>query len=103
MGCIAAGRKDMIPAAEEYARCIGVSFQIVDDILDVTSDEKTLGKPIGSDNENEKCTYVSLLGIERSKEIVSELTEKAKNALKCFDGDAESLVDFADKMEKRKN
>ena len=60
-------------------------------------------QPIGSDNENEKCTYVSLLGIERSKEIVSELTEKAKNALKCFDGDAESLVDFADKMEKRKN
>lgn len=103
MGCIAAGRKDMIPAAEEYARCIGVSFQIVDDILDVTSDEQTLGKPIGSDDENEKCTYVSLLGIERSREIVSELTEKAKNALKCFDGDAESLVDFADKMEKRKN
>ncbi len=103
MGCIAAGRKDMIPAAEEYARCIGISFQIVDDILDVTSDEQTLGKPIGSDDENEKCTYVSLLGIERSKEIVSELTEKAKDALKEFDGNAEFLVDFADKMEKRKN
>ena len=103
MGCIAAGRKDMIPAAEEYARCIGISFQIVDDILDVTSDEKTLGKPIGSDDENKKCTYVSLLGIERSKEIVSELTEKAKEAMKGFDGDAEFLIDFADKMEKRKN
>ena len=94
MGCI---------AAEEYARCIGISFQIVDDILDVTSDEKTLGKPIGSDDENKKCTYVSLLGIERSKEIVSELTEKAKEAMKGFDGDAEFLIDFADKMEKRKN
>lgn len=103
MGCIAAGRKDMIPAAEEYARCIGVSFQIVDDILDVTSDTATLGKPVGSDDENEKCTYVSLLGIERSEQIVSELTQKAKDALKAFDGNADFLSDFADKMEKRKN
>ncbi len=103
MGCIAAGRKDMISAAEEYASCIGISFQIVDDILDVTSDEQTLGKPIGSDDENEKCTYVSLLGIDRSKQIVSELTEKAKAALKNFDGNAAFLVNFADKLEKRKN
>lgn len=101
MGCIAAGREDMIPVAEEYARCIGVSFQIVDDILDVTSDAATLGKPIGSDSENEKNTYVSLLGIERSKQIVSELTAKAKQALASFDGNSDFLSDFADKMESR--
>lgn len=101
MGCIAAGREDMIPVAEEYARCIGVSFQIVDDILDVTSDAATLGKPIGSDSENEKNTYVSLLGIERSKQIVSELTAKAKQALESFDGNSDFLLDFADKMENR--
>lgn len=101
MGCIAAEREDMIPVAEEYARCIGVSFQIVDDILDVTSDAATLGKPIGSDSENEKNTYVSLLGIERSKQIVSELTAKAKQALASFDGNSDFLSDFADKMESR--
>lgn len=101
MGCIAAEREDMIPVAEEYARCIGVSFQIVDDILDVTSDAATLGKPIGSDSENEKNTYVSLLGIERSKQIVSELTAKAKQALESFDGDSDFLLGFADKMESR--
>ncbi len=101
MGCIAAGCEDMIPVAEEYARCIGVSFQIVDDILDVTSDAATLGKPIGSDSENEKNTYVSLLGIERSKQIVSELTAKAKQALESFDGNSDFLLDFADKMENR--
>jgi len=103
MGCIAAGRRDLIKSAEEYARCIGISFQIVDDILDVTSDTATLGKPVGSDNENEKCTYVSLLGIEKSKQIVSELTQKAKDELKNFDGDTSFLEEFADLMEQRKN
>lgn len=103
IGCMAAGSDDKIPMAAEYARCIGLAFQIVDDILDVTSDTETLGKPIGSDDENEKCTYVSLLGLERSKEIVSELTATAKTVLDGFEGDTESLKKFADEMEKRKN
>jgi geranylgeranyl diphosphate synthase type II len=102
MGCIAAGRKDMIPFAEEYAANIGLAFQIVDDILDVTSDISVLGKPVGSDNENEKSTYVSLLGIEKSKEIVSELTLKAKKALTGIEGDTSELALFADSMENRK-
>lgn len=103
IGCMAAGRDDMIPFAEEYARCEGVAFQIVDDILDVTSDTETLGKPVGSDSENEKCTYVSLLGLEKSKQIVSELTVKAKNVLNNFEGDTSALAAFADSMENRKN
>lgn len=103
IGCMAAGRNDKIPFAEEYARCEGLAFQIVDDILDVTSDTETLGKPVGSDSENEKCTYVSLLGLEKSKELVSELTAKAKASLKNFDGDTKPLENFADKMETRKN
>ena len=103
IGCMAAGRDDMIPFAEEYARCEGVAFQIVDDILDVTSDTETLGKPVGSDSENEKCTYVSLLGLEKSKQIVSELTVKAKAVLENFEGDTSALAAFADSMETRKN
>lgn len=103
IGCIAAGREDKIPYAEEFARCEGLAFQIVDDILDVTSDTQTLGKPVGSDSENDKCTYVSLLGLEKSKEIVSELTVKAKAALGGFEGETDTLVKFADSMETRKN
>lgn len=98
MGCIAAGRKDMIPAAEEYARCIGISFQIVDDILDVTSDEATLGKPVGSDAENCKNTYVSLLGLEEAKKIAAELTRKAIDALGVFGDESEFLVSLSKKL-----
>lgn len=103
MGCMAAGKTEMIPFAEEYAKCIGLSFQIVDDILDVTSDTAVLGKPVGSDNDNDKCTYVSLLGIDESRKIVSDLTVKAKKALEGFDGDTAYLADFAEKLENRKN
>ena len=51
----------------------------MDDILDVVSDEKSLGKPIGSDAENEKSTFVTLLGLDKCYELVNEYTEKAFN------------------------
>ncbi len=103
MGCIAAGAEDKIPQATVFAHNIGLSFQIVDDILDVTSSTEALGKPVGSDSENEKCTYVSLLGIEDSRRIVSSLTAEAKASLEVFDGDVTALAAFADSMENRKN
>lgn len=102
LGCIAAGAdSEKITAAEKYAADIGLAFQIVDDILDVVGDEKALGKPIGSDKENEKSTYVSALGLDGSREAVSRLTKSAKEALNGFDGDTEFLKNFADEMEKR--
>lgn len=103
IGCITAGALDMIPYATVYAHNIGLSFQIVDDILDITSDSQTLGKPVGSDELNEKCTYVSLRGIDESRQVVSVLTEEAKIVLGSFKGDASALIDFAEKLEKRKN
>lgn len=103
IGCISAGVLSKIPYATVYAHNVGLSFQIVDDILDVTSDSITLGKPVGSDEENEKCTYVSLKGIEESKRVVSLLTQEAKDVLGNFDGDISALARFADKMETRKN
>ncbi len=103
IGCISAGALSKISYATVYAHNVGLSFQIVDDILDVTSDSVTLGKPVGSDEENEKCTYVSLKGIEESKRVVSLLTREAKDVLRKFDGDISALVLFADKMETRKN
>ncbi len=103
MGCIAAGAdEEKIKAAEIYSENIGLAFQIVDDILDVTSDEETLGKPVGSDSENKKSTYVSLLGLDKSAEYAEELTEKAKEALKIFGDEGEFLVQLADMLASRK-
>lgn len=104
MGCIAAGAdEEKIKAAEIYSGNIGLAFQIVDDILDVTSDEETLGKPIGSDSENEKSTYVSLLGLEKSAEYAESLTAEAKEALNIFGGEGDFLAQLADKLASRKN
>lgn len=104
LGCIAAGADEAkIKAAEEYCENIGLAFQIVDDILDVTSDAETLGKPIGSDSENEKSTYVSLLGLKKSAELAEKLTSRAKEALKIFGDEGDFLVQLADKLLNRKN
>lgn len=104
MGCIAADAdEEKIKAAEKYSGNIGLAFQIVDDILDVTSDAETLGKPIGSDSENEKSTYVSLLGLEKSAEYAEELTKDAKKALDIFGDEGEFLAVLADMLAGRKN
>ncbi len=99
LGCIAAGADDMkLEAARVYAENLGIAFQIVDDILDVTSDEATLGKPVGSDAENCKNTYVSLLGLEEAKKIAAELTRKAIDALGVFGDESEFLVSLSKKL-----
>lgn len=103
MGCVVAGATDeQITAAERYAHAIGLAFQIVDDMLDVTSTAEELGKPIGSDAENEKNTYMSLLGIDRCRELVKELTDEAIGALGAFDGDTSGLADFAVQLANRR-
>ncbi|WP_407383287.1 polyprenyl synthetase family protein [Ruminococcus sp.] len=96
MGCAVAGApKEQLDAAERYAHAIGLAFQIMDDILDVTSTAEELGKPIGSDIDNEKNTYMSLLGLQRCRELVDALTEEAIRALDAFDGDTSDLKAFA--------
>lgn len=103
MGCICAGADDSkVAAAECYAHAVGLAFQIVDDILDVTSTTDELGKPVGSDTQNEKSTYVALLGIDQCRRTVDELTEEAIEALSAFDGDTEELADFAVALANRK-
>lgn len=78
-GCIIAGRKDMIEAVREYSRNLGIAFQIVDDILDYVGDTKKLGKNTGVDMEKGKSTFVSILGIEKSKELALSYSQKAKD------------------------
>ena len=104
LGCIAADAdNDKISAAEKYTSSIGLAFQIVDDILDVTSTAEKLGKPIGSDSENSKSTYVSILGLEKSKEYAEKLTNEALTALDYFDEDISFLKNLALKLLERDN
>ena len=86
MGCITAcASEEQMKSAEEYAGCLGLAFQIIDDILDVTADEKKLGKPTGSDAEENKTTFVTLFGIDGAKVQAKQLTEKALEILDRFD------------------
>ena len=104
LGCIAAqADEEKIKAATIYAESIGLAFQIVDDLLDITSTAEELGKPIGSDAQNNKSTYPALLGIERSREYVDELTKKAVEAVSCFDENSAFLSEYAVKLSNRKN
>ena len=97
IGCILAGAdKQQLNAAEDYAEAIGLAFQMEDDILDEIGSAEKLGKPIHSDKENEKSTFVSLLGIENCKKRVAELTEKAKASLNIFGDEAGDLKALAD-------
>ena len=104
LGCIAAGAdEEKIAVSRRFTDAIGLAFQIVDDILDVTSTEEKLGKPIGSDSEKEKSTYVSILGIEKSKAYAEELTAEAISALDYFGDEAEFLKKLALKLLERDN
>ena len=74
---LAGADKEIIDSLERIGREIGLAFQIRDDILDVTGDEKTLGKPIGSDAKNEKTTYVTVHGLEAAQKKTRQLTDEA--------------------------
>ncbi len=74
---------------------IGVAFQIVDDILDVTETSETLGKPANSDLKHDKATYPKLVGLEKSRELAHEALAEALDALKDFDERAEPLRELA--------
>ena len=85
IGAVLAGASDEeITKIEKCAYNIGIAFQIQDDILDVTSTLEVLGKPIGSDEKNNKKTYVSIYGLEKSKEDVKRLSEEAIAILASF-------------------
>ena len=77
--------KSFVSSAESFAEKLGLAFQIIDDILDISGDEKLLGKPIGSDAESGKVTYASLNGIEKSREFARKLTEEALEMLDEFE------------------
>ena len=83
LGCLAANVLDekVLNSAEEYARNIGVVFQIVDDILDKYGNEKDLGKPVGSDAKNDKTTCLSFISKEEAFEKAKQLTDEAVSSI----------------------
>ena len=82
VGAVLAGASDEeVEAVEKIASDVGLAFQIRDDILDVTSTLETLGKPINSDDRNEKTTYVTIHGLEQASKDVEEISERALSTL----------------------
>ncbi len=78
-------------AAHDFGHELGLGFQIIDDVLDATSTAEVLGKPVGSDEVNEKTTYVTLLGVEGAKALAQTRTEAALAALSVFGEEADGL------------
>lgn len=102
IGAVLAGAtEEEIKAVESFCDNLGIAFQIQDDILDVTGTEEELGKPIGSDAENEKSTYVTLFGIEKAEKLAEEYTKKAIESLNIFEEKVE-LTALAQKLMGRK-
>lgn len=105
MGCIVAGgSEEAQKAVRRYAQKLGMAFQVRDDMLDVEGNEATLGKPVGSDQANEKTTFVSLLGMDGCRALVEKLTTEAMEALTPFGAEqAGFLCWLAEELAGREN
>jgi len=104
MGVAAAGgTEEQLEAAAMFGAAIGMAFQIRDDMLDVLSTKEELGKPIGSDAQENKNTYMALLGEDACRQLVERLTEQAKNALRQAYKDTDFLFALADSLAQRRN
>ena len=95
---LAGATEEQLLALTRFAELVGLAFQIEDDILDVTSTQEELGKPIGSDAKNEKSTYVSLFGLEEARKMADETTEEAWRCLDMFGEKADALRELAKLM-----
>ena len=96
MGAMLGGADEtQLAALTEYARQLGLAFQITDDILDVAGDASKIGKPVGSDEKNEKATFPALFGLEQSRVMADEAVQAAVAALESFGEKADMLVQLA--------
>ena len=81
---------------DHFGKCVGLAFQVVDDVLDAEADTATLGKTAGKDADNHKPTYVTLLGVVQAKKMAAELHAEAKESLSGFGTKAQRLRELAD-------
>lgn len=102
LGTAAAGSDQMADKAREYGLNLGLAFQIVDDILDVTGDSALLGKPVGSDAENGKTTFVTLCGLEKARELAEKYSRGAVEVLAQIPG-SEDLSRLTEQLLLRKH
>ena len=104
MGAIVGGADDkQTTALENYAKNIGLAFQVADDLLDALGDEVTVGKSVGKDKDKNKATFVSKLGVDGAKQLASDLIETAKNEIDIFGQDSSNLKQLADFIVDRDN
>jgi geranylgeranyl diphosphate synthase type II len=90
-----------LQALTDFGYHVGLAFQVIDDILDVTQTSAKLGKTAGKDTKAQKATYPSIVGLERSRKIAGQLTQRAFNALKAFRGSAVALEALAEFLLRR--
>lgn len=104
MGAVCAGAQTAaLGHLKRYARAIGLAFQVQDDVLDITTDTITLGKPAGSDEKLEKSTYVKLLGVDGAQDYANQLFEEARAQVKVKHwGNNNLLLQITDWLQKRK-
>ncbi len=95
-GAVLAGaNQNELEALDVYGKSIGLTFQIVDDMLDVYGNERELGKSTGKDDLKGKLTYVRALGFKASRDIAQQKTKQAKEAVSCFGKRADALISIA--------
>ena len=94
---------DLMEKLDHYAKCVGLAFQIRDDILDIEGDTETLGKTQGADQARNKPTYPALLGIDESKQMAAELLQEAIDSLSSLGDKAEPLREIAKYIISRQN
>ncbi len=92
-----------LTALTDFGYNVGLAFQVIDDILDVTQTSEKLGKTAGKDTKAQKATYPSIVGLEKSRKIATQLTDKAFAALKPFKGRAVELEALAEFLLKRES
>ena len=104
LGCLSASltEGELVSAADVYARGVGLAFQVCDDVLDAVGDEKTLGKPIGSDERAGKTTFYTLLGRDGALAYARELTDSAIAAVRPFAG-GEGAIALAERLLSRQS
>ena len=95
---LAGGTNEQIQALTKYAEYFGLAFQITDDILDVVGDEKAIGKPVGSDERNNKSTYVTLTSLDEAKQMAEDAVNNAVESLKIFTSEADFLRELANTL-----
>lgn len=88
--------KDQLKQLDHFAKCIGLAFQVIDDILDAEASTATLGKTAGKDAKNDKPTYVSILGIKQARELAQTLRQEANSVLDQFGSNALRLQQITD-------